>query len=274
MLHFSQRNQLLTDKIVHANSDMMYAGVVVGNNTGEVWVDDNANPGFCMVWSEYLEGFHFMGSRCSHVNGLELKAFIESIIIPFLKSKGINSFEFSCDHKAWMPIICEMLSPREVNKSKQYVYKLAAKSRINTELALPAGYEVLEISGGFSSGVSVAIQNYEVIFSEIEKAWGSAAKFLERGKGFVAVQDNVICGFASTHFLYDNTYSFGTETYGPHKRKGLSSFLSMKLADEVTSKGANVRWDCMESNVASQKTAKKVGLVFSYEYEIGCFCFE
>ena len=50
-----QRNQDIADKIVNPNSDMMYAGVVSGNNVGMMWADDIFDPAFCVVWSEHLK---------------------------------------------------------------------------------------------------------------------------------------------------------------------------------------------------------------------------
>ena len=265
------RNQSLADKIITPNSDIMYAGIVSGNNVGEIWADDVSNPAFCMVWSEYLEGFHFMGSRCDHINIAELQNFIENTIIQFLKSKNIRYFEFSCDSKAWMPIICEMLSSRKLSKAKQYVYTLARKSELNTDIMPPVGYDVFEINEHFVNNRFKHMENYEIIKSDIINVWGSVSKFLECGKGFAAVQNDSICSIALTRFLYNDIHSIGAETYDPHKKKGLSAYLSMALFKDIIRHGANIWWDCMESNVASQKTAQKTGLIFDYEYEIAWF---
>lgn len=40
MILISERNEWLANKLVNANSDMIFAGVVVGNNPGEVWVEN------------------------------------------------------------------------------------------------------------------------------------------------------------------------------------------------------------------------------------------
>ena len=266
-----QRNQSLADKIIKENSDMMYAGIVSGNNVGEIWADDIFNPNFCMVWSEYLEGFHFMGNCCDHIDTGELLVFIENTIIQFLKSKDIRYFEFSCDTKTWMPIICEMFSNHDLGKGKQYVYKSAHKGKLNSHIMLPAGYDVLEIGKIFVDNKFELMENYKAIQSDIIKVWGSIAKFLKFGKGFIAIQDNGICSFTLTRYLYKDIYSIGTETYAPHQRKGLSAYLSMILFNHIINRGANIWWDCMESNVASQKTAQKTGLIFDNEYEIAWF---
>ena len=266
----SQQDKSLAEKIVNVNSDMMYAGIVSGNNAGEIWADDILNPAFCMIWSEYLEGFHFMGSRYDHIDMTKLQTFIQGTIIQFLKSKNIDYFEFSCDSKAWMPMICEMLSGHELSRAKQYVYKLANKSKLNIDIMLPVGYDVFEINENFVDKFE-HMENYEEIQCDIIKVWGSMTKFTELGKGYVATRNNSICSIALTRFFYKDIHSIGVETYDPHKKKGLSAFLSMILFKDIIGNGENIWWDCMESNIASQRTAEKVGLTFDYEYEIAWF---
>jgi len=220
------RNKSLSDIAVKANSDMMYAGVVTGNNPGAVWADDITNPTFCLVWSEYLKAFHFMGSCYAHINKDEFQKFIESTIISFLKKRNIGYFEFACDNEEWIAIICEMLSNYELKQSKQFVYKQPHKNNINTSMPCTVGYAVFEINESFISNRFSVFENYEETIADIERAWGELAKFLEFGKGFIAAQNNRICSFAYTSFLFENTYSIGVETYETHKKKGLSSFLS------------------------------------------------
>ena len=264
-------NQLFADKLLNNHSDMMYAGVISGNNNGTVWVDDVSNPTFCIAWSEFLEGFHFMGSGCSHMNNVDINTFVDNTATPFLRAKNKNTFEFSCDSREWIPSICEMFKQRKVDSSKQYVYKLAHTDNLHRNMANPKGYEILEINENSINEILVDMENYEELQSDIKKAWGSVPIFLEMGKGFVAIQKKIICSFASTHFLYKNTHSIGTKTFDTYKRNGLSSFLSMTLIDRLVNNGSEIWWDCMDSNIASQKTAEKVGLTFSHEYEIFWF---
>jgi len=264
-----QRNQLFANKIISVNSDMSFAGIVSGNNVGEVWANDLYNPDFCLVWSEHLECFQFMGSRFNHINKLDLQVFIRNTISKFLNDKEINFFEFACDSHEWLIYISSALDNHEIKKSKQYVYKLNGENTINTDLITPAGYDIFEVNEHFIKFKE--IENCEILYSEIEKSWGTTDKFLDYAKCFVAVQSNKICSFALTTSLYKDIYSIYIETFDPHKQKGLSSFLSMTLINSIINQNATVWWDCMESNIASQKTAQKVGLVFNHEYEVCWF---
>ena len=72
---------------------------------------------------------------------------------------------------------------------------------------------------------------------EIIKSWRTINDFLEKGKGFVGIQKQEICGFSMTHFRYNDVYTIGTETYDPHKQKGLSSYLSKVLIEQIEKQG-------------------------------------
>ena len=257
--------------IVNKDSDMMYAGNISGNNAGEVWVDDVSNPAFCVVWSKFLEGFHFMGSPYSQIGKPRLRAFVEDIIIPFLKDKEMSCCEFSCDSQELIPFVFDVLSNYKIDRGKQYVYRLHDKNNINTNIPCPEGYDIFEINERFINKELLSVDNRDAIYTDIEKAWGSVERFIQRGKGYAAIQNNRICSFATTHFRYKDIYSIGTETFEPYKQKGLSSFLSMSLIKNLASQCADIWWDCMESNIASQRTAIKTGLTFDHEYEVFWF---
>ena len=267
------KNQQLAEKIIKPHSDMSFAGILCGNNTGEVWVDDFSEPSFCLVWSEFLNGFCFMGSKPNHMDVSQFRTFINNTIIPFLADRNLDYFEFSCESSEWLSLICDSMPNLELKQSKQFVYKLMKKEDINMSLTLPDSYYLLEIDSNFINDTLKSIKNGETIRTEITKSWDSIEKFLKNGKGFAAMKDNEICGFAMTYFRYKDTYSIGVETFENFKQKGLSAFLSAVLFGSILNDNdnANIRWDCMESNIASQKTAMKAGLTFDHEYPVYWF---
>lgn len=264
-------NQALADKIVNNDSEMSFAGVVAGNNVGEVWVNDLLTPSFALVWSEYLGGFSFMGTNLESINALKLRNFIDNTIYLFLKNKGINYFEFSSDLESWMPFIWDSLSNHKIKCEEQFVYRLDKKAIYNNAVRLSDGYKSIEVTYDLLRKGYYDFKNFDILQNEITKAWYSIDLFLQYGKGFIAAYNDEICSFALTHFRYDNTYSIGIETFDPHKQKGLSSNLVKLLINLILEENGNVWWDCMESNVASQKTAQKAGLVYDYKYKVCWF---
>jgi hypothetical protein len=121
MYHIQSRNGALASMLVGASSHITYAGVVAGHNPGEVWVDQLESPSSALVWSDGLECFQFMGYPDDE--DVILAPFIEETIIPFLKRKGINFFEFAADLDEWYPIVYQALANKKLDESWQYGYK-------------------------------------------------------------------------------------------------------------------------------------------------------
>ena len=265
------RKQPFIEKIINAESNMSFAAVAARNNVGEVWVDDLLVPSFALVWSEYLSGFSFMGTSYDNIDPIRLCNFIDDTIITFLKNKGIDYFEFSCDKESWLPFILSCLSDHSIQCEEQLVYGLDKNSVYSTLPLLTDEYNYLEITPDILRKGHNELRNVDKLQNEVNKAWYSIDMFLNSGKGFIAVKNNEICSFALTHFRYNNTYSIGVETFEPYKQKRLSCNLTKLLINCIYGHKGNVWWDCMESNIASQKTAQKAGLLFRYKYKVCWF---
>lgn len=270
------RGKDLANRIIQGNSDMMFAGVVAGNNAGRVWVDNLGNPSSAIVWSDGLECFQFMDHEPDQDFAKELGTFIETTIIRFLKEKELYSFEFAADTEEWYPIVYNALSGREIKENWQYVYRSMAYCQINDkDTFLPKPYCLHQIDRSLLLSVKNEnmVSNPEFLIDYIEQFWGSVENYLSSGHGYAAVDGEKIVSFGITSFLYDKTYSIGVETLEQHRRKGLAGTLVKILLKELYSKGYNIWWDCMDSNIASQKTAESAGLILDHKYKVCWFDF-
>ncbi len=270
-----KRGKDLANKIIHSNSDMMFAGVVAGNNAGRVWVDNLESPSSAIVWSDGLGCFQFMGCETGQVFTNELKAFVENTLIQFLKEKNLDFFEFSADRIEWYPLIYNALSDREIKEDWQNVYKSNANSQGNDKAILPEPYCLHQVDQNFILSIrnEKMISNPDFLIDYIEQFWGSVESYLSLGYGYGAVDDEKIVSFGITSFLYDKTFSIGVETLEQHRRKGLAGTLVNILLKDLYSKNYTVWWDCMHSNIASQKTAESADLVLDHKYKVCWFNF-
>lgn len=91
------------------------------------------------------------------------------------------------------------------------------------------------------------------------------------GNGYAAVNEEKIVSLVITSSLYDNTVSMSVETLEQHRRKGLAGTLAKMLLKELYYKGHSIWWDCMDSNIASQKTAESAGLILDHKYKVCWF---
>lgn len=275
MYEMLKRDEPLAYNLIQPYSDMMFAGVAAGNNAGIVWADNLENPVSAIVWSEGLQCFQFVGRIDNLKYSDELKSFIDGPIISFLKDKGLDYFEFSADTEAWYPIIYSSLAEREIKESWQRVYKSRPGIQNDIEYVLPKHYTLYKIDESFISSVrnDKKVSNPEFLIDYIEQFWGSICDYLKLGFGFAAVNADQIVSFSITSFLYNETYSIGVETQEQHRRKGIAGALTKCLLNMLYEKGYKVWWDCMESNIASQKTAEGASLVLDHTYKVCWFNF-
>ncbi|MGZ9586442.1 GNAT family N-acetyltransferase [Paenibacillus marinisediminis] len=275
MIRINERNEWLADQLVHDNSDMMFAGVVVGHNPGEVWVDNNSNPSSAIVWSSGLESFNFMGDANNTNFNQSIEMFIDYEIIPFLKSKELNYFEFSVDSEDWYPAIQQVFGSRKIDESFQYVYK----SNMNTSEVLCTDnlepYRAVEIDEALFLKLNKGeMKNADFLINYVEQYWGTINDYLGKGYGYAALtKQNEIVSIAVSSFKFHSTHAIGVETLEHYQRQGLSSSLVKLLLQKFNENHIAAWWDCMESNMASQKTAEKAGLYKALRYKINWFYF-
>jgi len=275
MYEVLHRDENLADAIIRDESDRGFAAVLIGNNTGRVWVDNLDNPVSALVWSDGLQCFQFMGCAANQIFNSNLRSFVNNNIIDFLKDKDLNFFEYASDAAEWYPIISDALSDRVLHESWQYVYRSKTDSPMDTEAVLSEPYCLHQIDKGFISSLNGGniVSNPEFIIDYIHQFWGLADNYLALGNGYAAVRDDEIAGFAITDFLYEKTASIGVQTREQHRRKGLAGALVKTLLKTLHENGYNIWWDCMESNLASRKTAERAGLGFDHKYKLCWFYF-
>lgn len=270
-----ERNEWLASKLVRIDSDMMFAGVVAGNNPGKVWVDNQSAPSSAIVWSSGLGGFSFMGSASNSSFNGSIAMLIDNEIIPFLKSKDINHFEFSVDSEDWYPTIYQVIGNRRIDESFQYVYKsnFEVNGSICTDHIEP--FRTVEINEALLLDLNNGeMKNADFLINYLQQYWGTLHHYLGKGYGYAALtEEQEIVSIAVSSAMFNATHVIGVETLGDYQRRGLSNSLVKLLLKKFKEKDISAWWDCMECNIASQKTAEKAGLLKAYRYKINWFNF-
>lgn len=275
MIRTNEKNQWLAHKIVHEDSDKMFAAVVAGNNLGEVWVDHQRDPSCALVWSSGLESFSFMGNTESPSFYQSIASLMDHEIIPFLKKKNIDHFEFSVDAKDWYPAIIQVFGNKEIHESNQFVYKSAMNANEAYSPNRIDPFQAVAIDEAFFHRLNNEdIKNADFLTDYIERYWGTFQHFLGKGYGYTALTPTKeIASIAVSSAMYQSTHAIGVETLEAFKRLGLSSFLLKSLLQKFRENQIAAWWDCMERNIASQKTAEKAGLIQAYRYKVHWFRF-
>ncbi|CAH8772632.1 GNAT family N-acetyltransferase [Paenibacillus dendritiformis] len=155
----------------------------------------------------------------------------------------------------------------------------SVKSNLNNHESLRLNhvvpYQAVEIDQAFALALTNGeMKNADFLHNYIEQYWGTLDHFLEKGYGYVALTANKeVASLAISSSIYGSTHAIGVETLEDYQRQGLSSSLVKLLLNKFNENKIIAWWDCMESNIASQKTAEKAGLCKTHRYKINWFHF-
>ncbi|MBQ3936771.1 MAG: GNAT family N-acetyltransferase [Ruminococcus sp.] len=90
-------------------------------------------------------------------------------------------------------------------------------------------------------------------------SWESDESFLQKGKGFCAMYEDTPAAWAFSAAVSDREIDIGVETLEGFRGKGLAAAVAGKMAAYVLSIGKKSVWACHSENIASRKTAEKIG---------------
>ncbi|MBW5470838.1 GNAT family N-acetyltransferase [Brevibacillus formosus] len=274
-MYLVKGNQQLARQLLHDKSDVMFAGVVAGNHPGLLWVDNPDKPSCALVWSTGLSSFAFLGVPSKSISPAAFTAFFQTQIGPFLLQKDLSYFEFSRESKEWDSFLTPIMGGSGWETSTQLVYQTSRDQGEKPSLVIPAPYYSVELEESFLRGRGTVIPpNLDFVTDYLHEYWYSIDDFLENGYGYAALTtDHEVASICMSTAVYQSTHAIGVETIEPYRQKGLSSTLAYQLQNRLHQEAATVWWDCMDSNVASQKTAEKAGLHLSHRYEIAWFSY-
>ncbi|MCY9513743.1 GNAT family N-acetyltransferase [Paenibacillus apiarius] len=279
MQHLQVRDRALAERMVHPDSDVMFAGILAGEHPGEVWVDDMSEPKLAFVWSYGLGSFYMTGRDEDRFIARSFNSFLESEIMPFLKKQDVHWIELSADREELYASLQQALRNRELHQDWQFVYKeqpfIAGETMGTGKLAIPSQYRVAEMNREFIHAVTEGkIGNADFLLGYMLPFWGTMEQYLAKGWGYaVLTERQEIASIAVSTVQYGGYHNIGVETLEPYRRQGLSGGLVQLLLQKYRRHGIQPWWDCMEENTASQRTAERAGLSLAFRYKLLWFRF-
>jgi len=247
--------------------------VIDGINPGWIFVDSVESPRTAMIWSRGIQGFYFVGDSNNPQFNNYINDFIDKEIELRAIEEKLNRFEFSGETEKWDPVLEEMFKNKELNKSKQYIYKIQSESwNCSDRRKLKDGFIFREFDKELFNDPS--IKNLEFLSSEIERWWNSYEDYLDKSFGYCIISENMVVNYCLCNFVHEDTHTIGIETHRDFRRNGLSQATTEVFVDSCIQNKLNPYWECMESNLASRSLAEKLGFTRSHIYSLYSFSFE
>jgi RimJ/RimL family protein N-acetyltransferase len=229
-------------------------GVLTGNNPGAVYVDHPQAPQVALLMSP--ESAYLAGAASS-----AQASAVTSQIVALMESDDNEALWLVCD-PTWQP---DLLPRRALPIPRQH-YDCTAVS-FDWRSRVPEGFAVYAIDEAFFDRSALAIPDH--LDDWMLSCWGSQEHFLAHGFGFVtvALNTNQVVSWSLCDCIGNNACEIGIHTHPDYRQRGLAALTTAATVDHALVGGLSlVGWHCDADNIASQRTALRVGFTFERDY--------
>jgi len=181
--------------------------------------------------------------------------------------QDISTFLFTCSSDDWDGHLSILGNPREPVPMSRRHY-ICERLSYDWKAKTPDGCQVLPL------GTILLREGNLQIPSEVKTTlgkWKSIKDDRFQDFGFVAVQGSQVTSWATVDFVTANSGDLGFETLPEFRRRELGSVVATAALEHGLEIGIETHWTCSEDNIASLKTAEKLGLMHERDYTIYLF---
>ena len=242
------------------------AAVVAGLQEGDIYVDDQLNPGSALMVTREVWAYLAGEPNQADFN----KALNQAIFNREITGEDSWGLLVSCP-KAWEQALKVIFHPRDLIKLERRHYRRNT-GFIQTQHPLPEGYELRLVEPELrQSGCELPEDVVQLL-----ESWDAIQEPELRGYGFVTVKDGKIAAHAVVDVIVDRAGDIGLVTSPKDRLRGLGTALSAACVDYgVGEKGLReFLWDCRADNKGSIRIAEKLGFEFQESHSMFIFDFE
>ena len=233
---------------------------------GEVWVDDEFDVRIAYIFD--TRHGHFLVGDIEY-NGSVSIEFIKNLFSTrFIGSGNFYSLLYAKD---WLNLsdlenICQVTNS---TKYTRQLYKYTDSTIANWRSLIPDGFKIKPVTKNI---LGSKLKNFSGLFDELKYMWGNIDNFFMFGFGTCAIFDDSLAGWCLGEYFVNTTrekfFGIGIETDPQFQKKGIATVMASMMIEMGLKKGYTIYWDCFKDNIASSKTALKLGFNLDMEYEI------
>ena len=234
-------------------------GVINQDIDGKIWVDNVSNPKTAMlidnIWVIYL-----LGSSENQEFNIEAGKIIRNYIFPRKIADVDVDREWVLNYysDSWISKIESELKLVNWFHVDIWHYKHADLKYSSWREQIPEGYKVEKVDEEFLS--RTYLKNHEKITNWIYQRWKTPLDYFNRGFCFCLIkEDKEIVSRARADWSTENYILMHIITDESYLRQGYATIVTAAAAEYCKQKDIDLRWFCVSDNIASWKTAEKVG---------------
>lgn len=257
MIKIEKGNKQIAERLVISKTCPSFSGISCGNSAGKVWVDRLDNPHIAIVYSAPVGAYRVLGKVETDREYISLIKFIQNELFQQLRDVGETEFEFAADDPNLEEKLLETFGKYNIIRDQEISFlqenkKYATNSPIKNYVFRQVNKECLEEN----------YRNKEFVMDRIFESWGTVESYLELGIAFIAVDVNQIIGVILGSSNYNDTLPIDIETLEEYRKLGIATELTKYFLNYCMKHKKTAYWNCITSNIASQKLAEKAGLEY------------
>lgn len=238
-----------------------FSGIVAGECKGHLWVDDVENPSLALAYSFAVGGYSILGEPQKEWVYRHFYNFLINDLFPELRETNEYCFEFSTECIRTQEYMLDLFSNKRIESEDEFFFRKTSK--IETIIHTPNEYSITKVNATFVDQLEHGVySNSEFLVERLLESWGSYHNFLNKSVAFVALHQKRIVAVIVGTARFHNIIPIDIETEEQHRKKGLALALTQHFVNECVDNQLVAQWDCVDSNVASKKTAQKAGFAF------------
>jgi RimJ/RimL family protein N-acetyltransferase len=238
---------------------------MAGNNLGRIFVDDVDAPRTALALT--VEGYMLAGDAGNpETNEALRRLFEERIFTGEVFVNGDWSMSLAVHPEAWEAELPVLIPTHQAEKLERYHY-LCRAVKLDWRSRLPEGYTVRRVDRALWHDPRVHFPDVMREWIDIEEVWGTEENFFGRGVSFAVLHGDEVVAWCTPDCVAGDRIDVGIMTHPAHRRRGLASTAVGATVEHGLSHGFRaVGWHCNADNVASWKTAERVGFVRNRRY--------
>lgn len=234
--------------------------VVDGICPGQIYVDDVINPKCAILIGPHDnegEGHFYLSGNEDVEFAVSIRDLVAEELYPEAIKSGYSHFIIAHSPKWEKKLTTVILKDKYPMRAQELYYSLSqSKFSQDWRRSIPKGFFIKRID----NEIIKRSTNSKLHLRHLH-TWKSLETFLEKGFGYVSLNhENTIVAWCVTKFLIGKRCELAIETDENYRRRGLATCVASATVEYALCNNiASIVWHCWEDNVASQKTAEKVG---------------
>jgi RimJ/RimL family protein N-acetyltransferase len=240
-------------------------GVMAGNSTGMLWVDNPLQPQTALMWDgAYI--FYLVGQADNTAVNQQLGELFTTQLMAAARKRGIDGFKILYSSPAWESQMAVIFPTLTLTQYPRVAYTLGEVALPDWQSRLPPDYTMRPIDRAMLNDSSLG--NHADLIEEIEECWPSQERFLTHGFGFCLVGNQEILCRCTAEYVSTGKCGIGIATAENHRKQGIATLTASAFLDYCQKGQITPYWDAWLRNTASVATAEKIGLRKIQDYSV------